>query len=361
VGPRQEKLFQRRGVRMKNLLPWIVLFSVSEAVLCDVPKVIYGNDDRVARMSSENDLYKELAKSTAAMVNNDRLEIKKDGPSQGQEFYQVLGKTFQEEMFVCAEERFSEVIAAVSCSGFLVDEDLLVTAGHCIVNMDDCSKNKWVFDYTMESVGGEKKSIPTENVYGCKEIISRSLDNGSMNDYALIRLDRAVTDRNPLAFRDSGKISDDAKLVVIGHPSGLPSIITDQASVRTNDNAFYFQANLDTYGGNSGSAVFNAEDGVVEGILVRGERDYIFDEVAGCFRSNKCDENGCRGEDVTRITVVPELAPGMTPVAPVVVEEEAPVEEAPSEDEGEAPLSTPVLGDGEVLPWISVGNTVVDF
>ncbi len=45
-------------------------------------------------------------------------------------------------------------------------------------------------------------------------------------------------------------------------------------------------ANLDTYGGNSGSAVFNA-DGLVEDILVRGARDYVLDVVNGCFRSNR--------------------------------------------------------------------------
>ncbi len=61
----------------------------------------------------------------------------------------------------------------------------------------------------------------------------------------------------------------------------------------------YFIANLDTYGGNSGSAVFNSSTGEVEGILVRGEVDYIFDN--GCRRSKKCTNDGCRGEDVTRI------------------------------------------------------------
>ncbi|MEK7233144.1 MAG: S46 family peptidase [Elusimicrobiota bacterium] len=36
-------------------------------------------------------------------------------------------------------------------------------------------------------------------------------------------------------------------------------------------NPGFFVANLDTYGGNSGSAVFNVETNLVEGILLRSE------------------------------------------------------------------------------------------
>ena len=50
--------------------------------------------------------------------------------------------------------------------------------------------------------------------------------------------------------------------------------------VRENNNSDYFQANLDAYGGNSGSAVINAETHEVEGILVRGS--YDFDSAGEC-------------------------------------------------------------------------------
>ena len=96
-------------------------------------------------------------------------------------------------------------------------------------------------------------------------------------------------------------------MLVIGHPSGLPTKIANRAYVRSNSHAAFFQANLDTYGGNSGSAVFDALTGVVEGILVRGERDYIYDYDRRCMISKKCPDDGCRGEDVSRITRVEKL------------------------------------------------------
>ena len=92
-------------------------------------------------------------------------------------------------------------------------------------------------------------------------------------------------------------------MVVIGHPTGIPTKISDGAKVRMLATK-YFVANLDTYGGNSGSAVLNAQSGEVEGILVRGENDYVPAEGRDCQVSNHCTNEGCRGEDVTYITNV---------------------------------------------------------
>ena len=74
----------------------------------------------------------------------------------------------------------------------------------------------------------------------------------------------------------------------------------------------FLVANLDTYGGNSGSAVFNATDGKIEGVLVRGEMDYVFKN--GCRISNVCATDACRGEDVTLIErVLPALTKAQNP------------------------------------------------
>lgn len=49
-------------------------------------------------------------------------------------------------------------------------------------------------------------------------------------------------------------------------PAGLPQKIAGGAKVRSIQTGF-FVANLETDGGNSGSAVFNLSNGVIEGIL----------------------------------------------------------------------------------------------
>jgi len=116
-----------------------------------------------------------------------------------------------------------------------------------------------------------------------------------------VQLERDVVGRTPAKVRSSGKIKDKQTLFVIGHPCGLPQKYAPGAKVRDNTPAPYFVANLDTYGGNSGSPVFAAPSATVEGILVRGENDFVTN--GHCYVSLVCPTTGCRGEDVTRSTL----------------------------------------------------------
>jgi V8-like Glu-specific endopeptidase len=273
----------------------VLLFSLNSFASVDV---VYGDDNRLDIYASNNQFYVDLSVSTAAMINSSNLTVLRDE-------VKINGRTL-EARGMCASERFSHQTTAASCSGFLVGPDLLVTAGHCIETMSDCRKYDWVFDYKVENDTQSSVTVHKNKVYKCKKIISQSLDRRTKDDYALIKLDRKVTDRQPLKYRRSGKIKKGTEIVVIGHPSGLPAKIADGAKVRKTNNVF-FQANLDTYGGNSGSAVFNAQTGEVEGILVRGEQDYKYNSSKGCYETNYLSDNGGRGEDVTLITNIKEL------------------------------------------------------
>lgn len=268
-----------------------------------IDKVVYGEDDRLDIYEATNSLHLQLAKSTAAMIPNGKLLDTSDPMVK-----ELKGDSL-ESRGICADAKFADQMTAANCSGFLVGKDLLVTAGHCIRSQSDCANSQWVFDYNMSHAGDRTENIPTENIYSCEKIIAQDLSRSDNNDYALIKLKREVTDRAPLTVRTEGKVATGTKIVVIGHPTGLPSKISagDDTIVRGNDNSVYFVANLDTFGGNSGSAVFDSETGVVEGILVRGETDYEYDQTNGCRRPKKCGNNECRGEDVTRITNIEEL------------------------------------------------------
>jgi V8-like Glu-specific endopeptidase len=259
------------------------------------PKVVYGNDDRVDIEDAKDPRHATWASSVAVQMSNSK--ISQDGTIQSE--------TIGESMSLCKGERFREQINPGRCSGFLVGKDILVTAGHCIQNQEECDSHSWVFGFNKGVTKAESK-----NTYKCKSIISRDLDDETNADFAVIKLDRNVEGRSPLKFRSSGKISNNSPIVVIGHPSGLPMKIADGANVRSNGEDLFFVGNLDTFGGNSGSPVFNNDTGLVEGILVRGENDYdwVQDEDGRfCRETKKCRDNACRGEDVSRITKVTGL------------------------------------------------------
>ncbi|MBF0297398.1 MAG: trypsin-like peptidase domain-containing protein [Oligoflexia bacterium] len=269
-----------------------------------IDKVIYGNDNRLDVYSSKNKKYKRWAVSTAALIPRENLSKTITG-----KYYRIKADTLKKAANVCSSERFANQITAAQCSGFLVGSDLLLTAGHCIETISDCDNYYWVFDYRLHNILPIKClnniTVKATSVYTCVEVIGQRSD--SEVDYALVRLNRKVVDRSPLTYRKSGKIIDNSKIVVIGHPVGLPTKIAAGANVRSNNDDGFFVTNLDTYGGNSGSAVINSTTGEVEGILVRGEEDFVTAPGKTCMISNKCANDSCRGEEVTRITAVEEL------------------------------------------------------
>ncbi len=287
---------------MKKILTLAFLASLVTTSVFATEKgidVIYGDDNRKDVFESTDSAFVELSKSTAAMISMTNMKTAANGDVT------ISGGTLQSRG-ICAKERFSQQISAANCSGFLVAPNILVTAGHCIKSQVDCNSYKWVFDYKVDHAEQGAVNVEAGDVYTCKKIISRTLDQLSKDDYAVIELDRKAADRRPLTIRKKGKITKGTDVVVIGHPTGLPTKITDGAKVRSLGGKF-FVANLDTYGGNSGSAVFNVKTSEVEGILVRGENDYVYDSALGCQVSFKCSNDGCRGEEVTYITNVPGL------------------------------------------------------
>ena len=283
----------------KSLLLSLLLISTSSFAKSAQTKVIYGDDNRADVNDSTNPMYLRLAESTAAMISNHK--IKELNNMQ----VELVGRTLQQNG-MCETERFSQQLAVGNCSGFLVAPNKLVTAGHCIRSQSDCSNSSWVFDYKADYPTQKEFILDKTSVYKCVSIVSQKLDSTNENDYALIELDREVVGRQPLKFRTAGKPKVGDPLVVIGHPSGLPTKITDGANVRK-INDVYLTANLDTYGGNSGSAVFNSDTGIIEGILVRGEQDYVYNSDKGCSESNVVGNNSGRGEDVTLIAMVEGL------------------------------------------------------
>ncbi len=287
-----------------------MIFSLALLGMCfnvfAIQKGVYGSDDRKDLYEVTNPLFQQLARSTAAMIDSSDITKVSGG-------YRLRAKTLASEG-ICKSARFANQITAASCSGFLIAPDLMVTAGHCVNHYYDCVYNYWVFDYAVFKPGQDGTAIiPQENVYRCDDIISSTYNK--VNDYSLIKLRRSVIGRQPLKFRKSGKVRSGTKLVIIGHPTGLPLKIADNAKVKKNSHHDYFVANLDSFAGNSGSAVFDAKTGQVEGILVRGDRDYEWVNDSNgthCKVPSKCSDyvgifSKCMGEDSTRITNIEEI------------------------------------------------------
>jgi len=277
------------------MLPLILLLAAAPLFAQD--KVIYGEDNRLDIVDVESSAWIEVANSTAVMIA--KTDIPSGGKGRRKTGITISGPTLASRG-ICPSERFANQPTVGNCSGFLIDEKTIVTAGHCMTTPEDCSDFKWAFDYKVEVAGVDSVTLQKNNIYSCKKILKQVLDRATQNDFAVIELDRPVTDRVPLKLREAGKVEVGTPLVVIGYPSGLPVKVAGGAKVRAVREEF-FVANLDTYGGNSGSAVLNATTMEVEGILVRGDTDYV-SSPEGCRVSKVQGDDEGRGEDATFIT-----------------------------------------------------------
>lgn len=272
--------------------------------------IISGEDDRkdVYQLDENNEteaIQKRLAESTVILTNKDSLTEQADGT------FHLAVSPFRRSFFPpCENEPFGNQHTGGWCSGFIVGPDVIVTAGHCGETDIEIQNTAYVFGFCVTSPEDAGTTVfNKDQVYFGKELIARDLSD--TGDYAVVRVDRVITAPGaaPLPVRQTGSIGIGMNIGVIGYPSGLPvKIAFGDNTVVMKDQDPWLIANLDTYGGNSGSAVFNSE-GQVEGILVRGARDYVIDQENGCFLSNRIS-NSEGSEAVTKASAWVEHIPG---------------------------------------------------
>jgi len=265
-----------------------------------LPLVVYGPDDRREIYEADDPRIEEAWSSTVAIVRSAQLVDRGDGT------YALPARTLGEAYSLCLGERFADQPNPAFCSGFLAAPDLVVTSASCISNESDCSLVSFVFGFRMRGPGDPVLVIPVSQVYRCVGLEgARQSDDAA--SWAVVRLDRPVTDRAPLRIRRKGKVADQQTLYSIGHPGGLPAKLALGGRVRENRPPAYFLTNLDAWVESAGSAVFNADTREVEGILAGGEED--LEDLGECYATRSCADAGCSGEPAARITELSHLIP----------------------------------------------------
>ena len=267
------------------------------------PKAIFGSDNRQDIYQSPRQI-QDMSSGLGTWLSEVFTEESATGVN-------LLFPSIGKEYLLCPGEKFEEQpTTMISCTGFLVAPNLLMTAGHCLINVGTaqnevtpmCEDFKWLFDYQYSNPLQELLlGISKERIATCKNVIyAKNIGEGNdRQDWGLVELDRSFPERfvfNKFATSiKKGMLSS-----ILGFPSGLPLKFSRGGFIlKDNPEAEFFEANIDAVGGNSGSPVFNNR-GELQGILVRGNVDFVTDQERNCDKWNKCSANGRKCDDGTQ-------------------------------------------------------------
>lgn len=285
---------------------------------------IYGNDDRqevrkVPRIAGP-------ASSVAVAVGSNLISKNSDGTSKIQIF-----SHYGEGM--CRNERFVGQPSIGVCSGFLLSDRILVTAGHCGMptgmsvdpNHPFCENFSWIFGYALDKEGKTNdQRIPADKIYTCKRLIrAENIEPVSPskiygNDFMILELDRPVSGDIVPAKIATKPVKPSELVYTVGFPIGLPAKYSGLSPVIALNQPHYFEVNLDSLSGNSGGGVFNSRNEIV-GILVSGHPvDFSKDPASGCERANVCDLSGrkCRQDSTFGVDQVSNFVQKIETILP---------------------------------------------
>ncbi|MGX7004886.1 trypsin-like serine peptidase [Caballeronia sp. KNU42] len=290
-------LARRRNKSIDNSIPSPLNDISSEAITDNIiyrEKSIYGTDRR-------KDFYEIRDIKQMAAANSVAILVKSDHYKEEASTLEVFGRRLGEELGLCSDQQYFAQPVVGYCTSFVIGPDTIATAGHCVPAKEEMANVRIVFGFREQSNGaviGLSQTIFKEDVYIPTTVVARAQEpNGA--DYAVIKVDRPITNHAPLVLSVDKDIAVGDEVYVIGFPSGLPMKLADNAFVRSVSTRGYFVSNLDVFGGNSGSPVFIAGSETVAGILVRGGTDYVAKDKCNVAYVCPSGFSGCQGEDST--------------------------------------------------------------
>lgn len=231
--------------------------------------VVIGTDDRVELAELAPLEQRTLYQSTIAIAPPHRLLL------DGSDELRINAPTLQQAHGLCEGERFLDQPTAASCSGVLIDDDLVLSAGHCLDTgtgsaTDACRKMRIVFGYSY--LQAHELRLSAQDLFFCRRVAARAAD---ADDFLVLQLDRPVHEPWAPAPLTRALPAEGATLMVASHGAGLPLKVEARAPVTAISNS-YLSAETDTFAGSSGGPLYDSELNVVA-IVRSGSIDWESD------------------------------------------------------------------------------------
>ena len=256
---------------MKNLL--LALSCLLAASNLAAMPIYNDSDDRQFTPEIQDKKLLRLSDATVMLV--DAALIAPDGT--------LSAKKMREN--ICPDEPYADELHVGSCSGVLIAPDMVATAGHCVYDTP-IEGIRVVFGFTQKNASPK---VAPDQVYKVSVAHAGGYPSPSQ-DIALLRLDRPAKGHTPVPIADKAPTRGQ-KLITAGHPLGTRQMVQGNGTVlkMSSENTF-FRADLDVFGGQSGSPIFDASGRLVA--IMSGAvpgQDLYLDQKANCYRYTYAD------------------------------------------------------------------------
>lgn len=223
---------------------------------------------------------------------------------------------------VCSDVKFADEGRFGGCSGTLISENVVVTAGHCLPSpvgptgplspaqwarelQNWCDDQHVVFGFMKRSPSFQGNTFGDNDIYGCSRVLT--VVDRFAQDWAFIQLDRPAINHTPASVASVDNLPKvGEQTIAITHPKSLPMKYDDGGAVTEYLDGFRFRSTLDTFSGSSGGGIFNSKHRLI-GIHVRSPGDFVrsSETINGnkrdCVRYNKLETSPENAATHTRI------------------------------------------------------------
>lgn len=244
--------------------------------------------------------YKKAGDPVVSIFDSRFVALLPDGNYQINSQYTLAQYIANSQAFpACADVPFISQPAVSSCSGILIQSNLVGTASGCVSQVP-CTQMVFIFGYEEAKEGQIPSIYQPGSVYFCNKVIDSSHSSTSFLDFAVIKLDRSVAGISPVSsFLQFGDVQNNLPTISISNPNGLPKKWASNATiieiVGSQTNLSYpfittygFVSDLDGFAGSYGSPVFDANHANFLGILVATSPDYKINPTGDYYSQIAC-------------------------------------------------------------------------
>ena len=166
---------------------------------------------------------RKQTESVAIIIDKEKLYA-----VSNDEYQLDVSNSLQKTYNLCDNQNFKDQPVIGIGTGFIISEDVMVTANH--VFESNINNYVVVFGYELTNTSGAVKSrIKTTNIFYPKKVINR-FDN---LDVVTFKVDRPF-ERPKLSWENSHDLEEESEIYMIGNPSGLPTKIALNADIVDN-------------------------------------------------------------------------------------------------------------------------------